>query len=46
MKVKEIIIPENIESVQIDISKHNAGLFYLQYLQNGQVTATAKLIKR
>jgi len=46
LKVKEITIPENIESVQIDISKHNAGLFYLQYLQNGQVTATAKFIKR
>lgn len=45
MKVDEIGVPDNIESLEIDASGYLNGLYYLQYIHSGQILETLKFIK-
>jgi len=46
LKVKEINVPDDIETLTVDVSGYNQGLYYLQYLLNGQPVGIAKIIKK
>ena len=45
IKVEEIKVPENSESMQIDVSHFPNGLYYLQYIHTNHVLQTTKFIK-
>jgi len=45
IKVEEIKIPKNTESIEVDVSKYHKGIYYIQYIQSGRIKGTTKFIK-
>ncbi len=45
IKVEEIKIPKNTESLEVDVSKYHQGIYYLQYVRSGKIIGTVKFIK-
>ncbi len=45
IKVEEILIPKNTESIEVDVSKYHKGIYYIQYIQSGRLKGTTKFIK-
>ncbi|MCD4730251.1 MAG: T9SS type A sorting domain-containing protein [Bacteroidales bacterium] len=45
LRVDEIEVPKNVESLQIDASKYSNGLYYLQYIHSNRIMETVKFIK-
>jgi len=45
LKVEEIKVPDNTETLSVDVSSFQNGLYYLQYIHSGQIMDTVKFIK-
>ena len=45
LKVEEIEVPDNIESIEVDVSKYTNGLYFLQYIHYNQIVESVKIIK-
>jgi len=45
IKTEEIKIPENTESIEVDVSVYQKGIYYLQYVCSGKVMGNGKFIK-
>jgi len=45
IKVEEVKVPENSESLRINVSHFTNGLYYLQYIHSNQIVGTTKFIK-
>jgi hypothetical protein len=45
LKVEVFEIPKSAESLQVDVSNYNKGIYYLQYIHSNQIMSTVKFIK-
>ncbi|MBN1340230.1 MAG: T9SS type A sorting domain-containing protein, partial [Bacteroidales bacterium] len=45
VKVEEINIPENTETIQIDVTRYRKGLYYLRYFHSDKTIETVKFIR-
>ena len=45
LKVEEIKVPDQVESLEVDVSKYTNGLYYLQFIHSNQIMETVKFIK-
>jgi hypothetical protein len=46
LKVKEIQVPDGVESVEFDVSGYGKGLYFLQYVHAGVVLGAVKVVVR
>ncbi|MEZ5197181.1 MAG: T9SS type A sorting domain-containing protein, partial [Bacteroidales bacterium] len=44
VKVKEVDVPEGAESVEVDVSGYEKGLYFLQYIHSGKVSGPVKVV--
>jgi hypothetical protein len=45
LKIDEILIPENANYLEVDVSKYTKGIYYLQYIHSDHLMETIKFIK-
>ena len=45
VKVEEVEVTDNTETLSVDVSRYQNGLYYLQYIHSNQIMETVKFIK-